>query len=85
MPEIVAHIVAAKRQHCHRIPSQVTQSTFRRRSRFGSQSRPEVNPVIPIEGLVNQRYKSDILRPLKIKADTGTPSRLSQFGSIVGH
>jgi hypothetical protein len=57
MPEITSHVIAAERQHGHRIPSHLTNSPGGRCSGLAAHGGPQVDPVHPIEGLVNQRQR----------------------------
>src|SRR5262249_53540895 len=54
MPEIIANVVPAERQHRHRIATHLTDSARCGCSCLGSHGGAEINAVDPIEGLVNQ-------------------------------
>src|SRR3989338_2973433 len=55
MPEIVAHIITTKRQHCHWVPSQDPLLMNGRGSGFRAGPGPQEYAVLPIKGLGNQR------------------------------
>ena len=57
MPEIIADVVAAKRQHCHWITTDLSDRTGRGCGCFRSHRRAEINAVLPIERLKHERHR----------------------------
>ena len=69
MAPIVAHVVAAERQHRHRIAPHHTDRAGSCRGGLGRQSRAEKSAVLPIERLVDQRNQLLPARAEKNRAD----------------
>jgi hypothetical protein len=57
MPEIITHMISAKWQHRHRIPSDMPNPARCSCCRFRSRRRTQVNTMVPIERLENQRHR----------------------------
>ena len=55
--KVVAHVVAAERQHGHRIAPRDAERARRRGGCLRSERRADVNAVIPIQCFVNERRK----------------------------
>src|SRR5207247_8687198 len=57
MLEIIADVVSAEGQHCHRITSHLAHRARRRRSRFRSHGRAQIDAMVPIERLKHKRHR----------------------------
>ena len=57
MPEVIADVVAAKRQHRHRIAPNLANRSGRGRGCFRSHRRADVNPLLPVERLKHERHR----------------------------
>src|SRR6266511_6373773 len=69
MAPIISHVVAAERQHRHRIAPHDTHGTGGCRGRFGWQCRPEKSAMLPIEGLIDERNHLLAARAEKYRTD----------------
>jgi putative component of membrane protein insertase Oxa1/YidC/SpoIIIJ protein YidD len=58
VPEIVAHVVAAERQHGHRVSSNLSLLAVLRCGALAGDGGGEEDPVRPVERLKNKRSKS---------------------------
>src|SRR5215467_7122053 len=54
MAPIVTHVVAAERQHRHRIAPHHAYGAGGRRGGFGRQGRPKKSAMLPVEGLIDE-------------------------------
>src|SRR5262249_18450870 len=57
MAKVIPHVVAAERQHSHRITAHLANCPDRRRCHFGSHCCANVNSVDPVECLKDQRHR----------------------------
>ena len=57
MPEIIADVVAAKRQHRHRITTHLADRAGRCSGCFRGHRRSEINTVLPVKRLKNERHR----------------------------
>src|SRR6266545_3804446 len=69
MAPIIAHVVAAERQHRHRIAPHHAHRAGGRRGRFGCQCRPEKSAMLPVERLIDERNHLLPARAEKYRAD----------------
>src|SRR5262245_28800640 len=81
MSPIVAHVVTTEGQHGHRIAPHHPDRASGRRSRFGRQSRSQEGPMLPIEGLIDERNHLLPTRAEKYRAN-GHALGLFPFGRI---
>ncbi|MND08224.1 hypothetical protein D3C83_307010 [compost metagenome] len=58
MREIVAHVIAAERQHRERIAAQFADLVFRRRGAFRGDVRGQEYAVRPVERFRHQRHRA---------------------------
>src|SRR5271156_5143298 len=56
MPEVVAHVVPAERQHSHRITPYLANRRSRSRRSLRAHRCPNIDPRRPIERLINKRH-----------------------------
>ena len=57
MAEIITHVVAAERQHRHRVAAHFTNRAGRRSGHLRTHRRAHVDAARPVEGLVDQRHR----------------------------
>src|SRR6266581_3863310 len=57
MLEVIADVVPAEWQHRHRIASYLPDRAGRRRGRFRSHGRSQINAMVPIERLEHERHR----------------------------
>src|SRR5262245_66557014 len=57
MAKVIPHVVAAERQHSHRITADLANCSDRRRCHFRSHCRANVNSMDPVESLKDQRHR----------------------------
>ena len=69
MAPIIAHVVAAERQHRHRIAPHHAHGAGSRRGGFGRQCRAQKSAMLPVEGLIDQRNQFLPARAEKNRAD----------------
>ena len=81
MVEKVAHIVAAEREHCKRVPSHSCLQANGGGGHFGTNTRAHKNAVRPVQGLVHQRNS---LRPPSSEEDGADGHALRLFPVLVG-
>lgn len=55
MLEVIAHVIAAERQHCHRVTTDDADRSACRRRGFGRHNGADENAVRPVSGFVHQR------------------------------
>ena len=82
--EVVGHVVAAERQHRHRVAADRAGRAVGGGGRLGAHRRAQVDAVRPVERLEDER-DGVARRPPKMNAVIGTPSGLSHSGSSEGH
>src|SRR5260370_453689 len=56
MPQVIAHVVSAEREHRHRVAPQLTDSTGGGGRLFAAHRRPQICPMLPVERLIDQRH-----------------------------